>query len=486
MKVNNSSPIIEADLSTDAPSTVSWTLESTNGKKTDLGTCTNISSCVSPLSPYVTLERPNLSYSILMIRNIRQETVGTIVVTNQHRGTVDSANCTLDVVYRPEVECSLEMYRENWTFVGSCNVSEAFSTLGRYRYGFYVGLCDRICESPVQPYRRWYYYNLLRFLPFSPSLYFDDTIQAERYRGSYMDTWPVPGQNGWYCFQSWTIPDERGYEFPSYQIVEPDRPTHNCTDLKFIPERGEVSCTCRTTSMGLPEGRLIWFLGDAALATGDYGTTSLTFSSAFRDRNSDGVALFCYLDWPVGYKTVVTSNVAYGPDGVDMQYWSVLEPNGTITVIVSCNAVGSNPVTMDMITWGGLCQGQKGFNCTLRMPEVDGKEVTCVATNAANNGHAVTASVLISGFTLGQSEASGFWNRDLAKGMGMGVGLVLLLLVVVAVVVLLVLWRRGKLPLCCDPVYDRPSKRRKKREDDERTYTGLNLPVTSDRAPRNT
>nr|KAG5685831.1 hypothetical protein BaRGS_011098 [Batillaria attramentaria] len=107
-----------------------------------------------------------------------------------------------------------------------------------------------------------------------------------------------------------------------------------------------------------------------------------------------------------------------GPDGVDMQYWSVLEPNGTITVIVSCNAVGSNPVTMDMITWGGLCQGQKGFNCTLRMPEVDGKEVTCVATNAANNGHAVTASVLISGFTLGQSEASGFWNRDLAKGMG--------------------------------------------------------------------
>ncbi|KAK7487037.1 hypothetical protein BaRGS_00021707, partial [Batillaria attramentaria] len=415
MEVNNTSPIIEASLSTDTPSTVSWTLVSSNGKKTDL------------------------------------------------------------VSEPPEVECGLEMYRDNWTFVGSCNVSKAFSTLGRYRYGFYTGLCYRSCES------------LLGLLPFSPSLYFDDTINAERYRGSYMDTWPVPGQTQLYCFQSQTIPDGTKYTFPSYRIVEPHRPTHNCTDLKFIPERGEVSCTCRTTSMGLPEGRLIWFLGDAALATGDYGTTNLTFSSALRERNSDGVALFCYLDWPVGYKTVVTSNVAYGPDGVDMQYWSVLDPYGTvITVIVSCNAVGSNPVTMDMITWGGLCQGQKGFNCTLRMPEVDGKEVTCVATNAANNGHAVTASVLINGFTLGQSEASGFWNRDLAKGMGMGVGLVLLLLVVVAVVVLLVLWRRGKLPLCCDPVYDRPSKRRKKREDDERTYTGLNLAVTSDRAPRNT
>lgn len=270
--------------------------------------------------------------------------------------------------------------------------------------------------------------------------------------------------------------------------------THNCTDfLDFLPELGDVTCTCRTSFIGLPAGRLKWISGNSAVVTGDYGVSELALPSGARRRQSNGLPLYCYLDWPESFKIFATSLVAYGPDSIDLHFWKVVHPNGTTSVVISCEVNEVNPRTADMFTWGGLCQGQQGFRCTLPAlplpPEDDGKEVTCTVTNAANNGHRAAASLRLpanEAWNQPQNRASD--NATPAEGIGIGVGISLVLAALMIVLAGFVLWRRGKLQVCrcCDPIYDRPSRARRSKEEETRTYSDLDIHVISSSASTTT
>ncbi|XP_070208029.1 uncharacterized protein [Littorina saxatilis] len=86
----------------------------------------------------------------------------------------------------------------------------------------------------------------------------------------------------------------------------PSQPTHNCSELNYIPETGVVPCVCTADYLGSPAGRLVWLLGNVTIATGDYGLTQLTFPSGHVSRQHDGMKVTCQLDWVQPINTAFT------------------------------------------------------------------------------------------------------------------------------------------------------------------------------------
>ncbi|KAK7502596.1 hypothetical protein BaRGS_00006171 [Batillaria attramentaria] len=249
----------------------------------------------------------------------------------------------------------------------------------------------------------------------------------------------------------------------SFRTGDPELPVHNCHDLTFIPENGEVPCVCGVSSVGSPEGRLIWYSGDAVLAAGDYGDKQLWFPSNIVDRRHDGMEKRCQLDWVVKEDVYVTRRVAYGPDRVELRYWPINTDTETArSFVIVCTVLGVSPLTPDMIQWGGPCQGQTGFTCTVSVttPGDAGREVTCTATNAANNHHSVRASVRItvslngsdwtehatrsSASILNQTSETST-SAGLGTGIAIGAGAVFGVAVAFVAILLTVLWKQGRL-----------------------------------------
>lgn len=74
-----------------------------------------------------------------------------------------------------------------------------------------------------------------------------------------------------------------------------------------------------------------------------------------------------------------------------------LPPDDTTEVALVCEARNVEPLTSQMVTWGGLCDGQHGFDCklTFKSKTDDTKEVTCTVTNYENNDYTVFTSIIL-------------------------------------------------------------------------------------------
>ncbi|XP_076451371.1 uncharacterized protein LOC143287307 [Babylonia areolata] len=173
--------------------------------------------------------------------------------------------------------------------------------------------------------------------------------------------------------------------------VTRSKPSHNCTDLSYIPEISGITCTC---TAGNPGGNLTWMLGNTSLAAG-VNDNQLSLPPGVLKRDNDRKVLVCQDDGVEPLSVMLPLNIAYGPDTVELQVYQ--RYNTSSLVIVNCHAAGLNPRTPDMVQWGGPCRGHTGFTCILdpQKTKVKGVNITCRVTNSANNGHTVQAAMLV-------------------------------------------------------------------------------------------
>lgn len=82
-----------------------------------------------------------------------------------------------------------------------------------------------------------------------------------------------------------------------------------------------------------------------------------------------------------------------------------LPPDDTSNVTLVCEARNVQPLKSEMVTWGGLCYGQRGFDCklTFKGKKDEGKEVTCSVINNVNNDHKANTSIILN--VPGQAKA---------------------------------------------------------------------------------
>ncbi|KAK7488867.1 hypothetical protein BaRGS_00019824 [Batillaria attramentaria] len=378
-------------------STINWIYEPLVGNSSTLGYCTysyygKCNTTNTDLS--FTLSRYSTS-STINLRDVTRGVAGNVTCTDGR----ENASCQLEVIGRGEIDsCKVELHKENWTLVGSCFVKKLFSSQGLYEY-------QVSHEMENSDDMHFYYYHRYHNLfegrrRFQPEPYTDLQTNRIYYKGTFTYSWRMPTKeaNYTYTFSAYPGGNQRTAYNDEIMIAKPSPPTHNCSELKYLPEVGRTPCVCSTTNLGTPQGRLLWYSGDTILAAGDYNVTSLEFPENKVRRWNDGRSSGCRLDWAAGYNVSLTNHVAYGPDNVSLEYRELFDANGTRHIVAICDVTGVNPVTPDMIVWGGpLCNGT-GVTCmvTVHAPEDDGKIIACMATNAANNGQSKLARVKIS------------------------------------------------------------------------------------------
>ncbi|XP_070206929.1 uncharacterized protein [Littorina saxatilis] len=447
------------------PSEVSWAMIIGSGQTLDLGTCTNSGNCTSPHSPDVTVTWPRDGRSYVNFQHVRRTFGGHLFCNYTNNGLMESANTSLNVYNSGEVQnCSVAISRHNWSFVMACDVTDVFSSAGIYDFrvdqGFVVNIgVDTSYRSDSRYARGFVFEGRLSYRDILAP-YVSDTDGKLYYRGRLVYSWPVPPTPGLY-------PDFRlvrhygytafhgTYTTTRFSIATPTPPTHNCSDLNYIPETGVVPCVCTADSLGSPAGRLVWLLGNITMATGDYGVKHLKFPSGRMGRQNDGLMATCQLDWMDRRNVAVVKHVAYGPDNLSLQVIKAYDVSNRLQIHVISHVTGMKPMTSDMAQWGGLCQGQHGVTCTLTPTSaevVNGKAVTCRVTNTANNEHSAEASVVIK---LTES-AEGTRDRLDAqfepradnhrfKPIAIGLGIALGVAIIIFVIVIIILCQRDRL-----------------------------------------
>ncbi|KAK7502594.1 hypothetical protein BaRGS_00006169 [Batillaria attramentaria] len=448
---------VECRVSSSSRANISWSLVAKSGKTTDQGSCQG-NVCTSPLSPDITAERSSFRF-FLKFYEISRVMAGTTLIVEEVYRRVRSANCTLDVDVGQSSACGKRRTYRTW---GSLQPAGSRRRTYRTR-GSEEGYTFRLAPG-----------ESLEPLTKTPALeqYTDASTGKQYYKGNCSFSWrlPVLGEN--FNIPVKVYPGDWVYYRSYYAVEEPPVPTHNCQNLTFIPEDGEVFCVCTTSSLGSPEGRLIWFSGDTVLAAGDYGVRQLQFPSNKVDRRHDGKEKKCQLDWIVKKEVYTTKRVARSTQTT------------TASFLIVCTVLGVNPLTPEMIQWGGLCQGQMGFTCVVSMttPVNGGKEVTCTAFNSANNDHSAQASIELSppsrvpGQTTDQGTPDAATGDGMAAGIAVGFWTVFGVAAAVVAIVLTVLWRKGRLEPCRR---GNPNNGPRTSEQEENTPTPTDLNTSS-------
>lgn len=391
---------------------VKWAV-SKGSNVTDIGECTTnlmrqalapYLNCNSPFSPDIVVDGVGSSQSNLNIKNItREEYSGTAIICNEtlvddgRRIVQDHfALCRLHITISAEVaDCTLDVQRQNWTVVGSCDVTKMYSSEEQYS-----------CRPEIQ----WnmasaWVTDQSATVTFTPTPFTDSKTNRLYYRGRCSFFSPLqPARLGNMTYSVFVSPGNTRAHIGDVMLIAPrSGPTNvNCGIQGFLAENGTSSpvpdrCLCSVVSLGSPPGRLVWFAGDTILLAGDYGVRSLEFPYCSVDRRHEGATMNCQLDWvSISSRTAFTASVAYGPDKAVIQYARHFLATGSDTMTFNCTASGIHPMQYD-VQWGGLCLGQMSHTCTLtpKGPKDDGKEVTCSITNMLNNGHSERAKVLL-------------------------------------------------------------------------------------------
>ncbi|XP_025101234.1 uncharacterized protein LOC112568250 isoform X2 [Pomacea canaliculata] len=353
-----------------------------------------------------------------------RDMAGTVVCSEFFsNGTTRERRCPLDIVYPFQLNNTFVMTNyENWTVTAVFSTFRVFSAMNLYVIDIneYLATNDGASFFVQNP-------NVTTWTAFEP--FIEITANETYYKGNFTASWSLPSQSGSYYYTADLYPSEqtnvRLYPINGTLVIsEPSQPTQNC-NLTYVPEVGTVDCMCSTMSLGRPPGRLQWLVGNDVIAAGGYGVTQLQFPTNRVNRTHDGLQVTCQLDWVVRQRVVVSDRVAYGPESVSIQFRSE-----NCQVIMTCTVDAIKPFLPDMIQWGGLCQGQKGAECTFKAngAEDDGKVVTCTVTNGANNGRGASSSVRIAVTgcsTTGNGSGTGYVStviKGSATGNGTGVG----------------------------------------------------------------
>ncbi|KAK7093356.1 hypothetical protein V1264_007123 [Littorina saxatilis] len=439
-----------------SPSTVTWTLTNSTGHTLDLGTCDTTRNCSSPHTPDINVTRPTDFKSYLQLGKV-QRNMGSIACSYAYNGSTETDDVTLAVYSAPLVDnCLVNICRHNWSAMLSCDVTNLFSSNNIYEFQVheYVKVLQGVKLRPADSYifhgRRSFRDVLTAFV--------NGSDNEEYYKGRITYSWPIsplPVVDTHYWLLLFYAGSHHVEILSPYNVTTPNKLSHNCTHLNYLPETGVVPCVCTTDSLGSPAGRLVWLLGNITIATGDYGVNQVEFPTGRVSRQEGDVFAECQLDWIQPATALLTSHVAYGPDNVSLQIAQSHDVNNNLHLDVISHGIQMKPMASDLVQWGGLCQGQRGFMCTLTptsAAEVDGKSVTCRVTNPANNGKNAEATVVIR-LSSSQNEQGQKQFNKTAAGVGISLGIVVL---IVIAVLMIALHRRGR--LCKGPLYGTPAR----------------------------
>ncbi|XP_076445078.1 uncharacterized protein LOC143282992 [Babylonia areolata] len=447
------------------PSSVSWTRTLDTGVTVPLGTCYDTNTCTSLEQSF--LLRRSSSSSYISIRNGTRDLAGRFTCSFTDANQTETADIILNIYSSPTVSnCRIDTVHSNWSATLSCDVSHAFSSAGFYKYKVQeLKMSSAYPVDPAYSYfvnydssdERFLEYTTHSTLSFRPSLspYVNSTDGNTYFRGRMVHSWRLSPREEYTCVtvsiclwsncrRSYTI----AIYLPSVSI--PSRPYHTCTDVSYIPETRGITCMCTADNLGVPEGRLIWSVGNVTVATGEYGVQQLLLPTDSMTRDKDGMLAVCQLDWINPQYAMLPWNIAYGPDGV--QVYQRYDASNRQLIIV-CHVTGLNPMTPDMVQWEGPCQGQQGFRCVLdpQKPGVDGATVKCRVTNMANNGHHAEAVSVIETGTMAATQKGEDISTSQWKWAGIAVAVTLAVEIVITLLVVFVVWlcRRGRLLSDC-------------------------------------
>ncbi|XP_025102761.1 uncharacterized protein LOC112569243 isoform X2 [Pomacea canaliculata] len=295
---------------------VEWQLNRTisNNTYNNKGFCLveDIPNC-SGSTGLVAFSRPNNSVSLAKISKVDRTSLGVASFTCQEfkdnsRGEV--AGCNIDIIYGAEVSsCSIQTLPNGsvWSLTGKCTITKVFSTLNRYVCHLWQ---NKESSSGVE----------VANIIYSPTL--NNSSPPYAY-GSCFYSLPLPMQNGIYNFDVIVFPGETNRNAGNITVARPlQPPSINCSMFMFpfVMENGDLFCTCTTSDLGLPRGRLIGYYGGQRLNTSNFGSGYLSFEKRNLTRTDDGTSVKCVVDWATqdtdDLNTSFTLRIAYGPDAV--------------------------------------------------------------------------------------------------------------------------------------------------------------------------
>ncbi|XP_076452096.1 uncharacterized protein LOC143287738 [Babylonia areolata] len=514
----------------DSSNPVEWTLK-TADRTILLGTCGGYKDPCTSRHNDTVLKREK-SYSAITLNPIQRNMIGNLSCAATIGNTTESDDVILNVYHLPTFDdCRVDIVNHNWSALWSCDVSDLFSSAGLYTLHVQEiratneSIFDNSWEIDDLMDTEWIRRDIFSLESREPWTFFESTLGGrkgnssgsnkalyhgqfpirrnltsyistdgkEYFKGRLLYSWRLSS----YPANSWTVMihvcpgiETCGlYRFRTRlpKFSTPSKPRHNCTDLTYLPETGGSRCVCTADHLGSPAGRLMWMMGNTTLAAGQYSVSQLVLPSDTMGRNLGGKLVVCQLDWiQPEYGEPHYVNIAYGPDSVALEVSWKYDANDDWVIVIDCQVTGLNPRTPDMVHWGGPCQGQSGFTCTLnqRETQVQGSTVTCRVTNAVNNGHSAEASRRIdavfpitpvtttekeedtnsdpvtttqknedtsSGRVTAGEKAESY---DKLKWAGIGGAVTLVVVVVSTLLVVAVVWMYRRGHLCTGPVYE--------------------------------
>ncbi|XP_025101419.1 uncharacterized protein LOC112568358 isoform X2 [Pomacea canaliculata] len=168
--------------------------------------------------------------------------------------TVNSSHCELNLVYPPEgVSCTA--INTSWIVNVSCDIGSVYSSRGRYLCQLYRRNHDSRNETV----------EMVKMVTFPTS----ESTQGEvKVSGSCLFNTTLPVETGRYGFYVVIYPGGRTYNaklaggFEWITNEGPRMPTVSCSPHPYVLENTNVTCTCRTNSLGQPAGYLRWVIGN--------------------------------------------------------------------------------------------------------------------------------------------------------------------------------------------------------------------------------
>ncbi|XP_070182547.1 uncharacterized protein [Littorina saxatilis] len=239
----------------------------------------------------------------------------------------------------PAQNCRVEARSGSWTFDGSCNITKTFSSSNNYECRVFRGTTQSSQPTSVKsasytprPHSNASYRTGSCFF----SSDFTSLLSGITSRQDFyfrIDVYPGP---------------TRLVKGP-VTLQRPVSPTIRCPDI--VAENTTLTCTCSTTNLGQPAGRLAWSrVTGGTIIEGEYDVTTLTLPSQTLTRHDQGVNKFhCDVKWAAGsYTAVYTGNIGFPPSETVLKLNSA-SPNQTVTISensdlsFTCTATDGNP-----------------------------------------------------------------------------------------------------------------------------------------------
>ncbi|PVD27794.1 hypothetical protein C0Q70_12967 [Pomacea canaliculata] len=155
----------------------------------------------------------------------------------------------------------------------------------------------------------------------------------------------------------------------------------------FVMENGDLFCTCTTSDLGLPRGRLIGYYGGQRLNASNFGSGYLSFEKRNLTRTDDGTSVKCVVDWATqdtdDLNTSFTLRIAYGPDAVIITGPDVFDinPSQVQSISLICKESVVSPYVN--YTWAGCPSGNPMSPICTARPSLNNTSyfVQCTVSN---------------------------------------------------------------------------------------------------------